>query len=215
MSIPNKDIQSSREIIDFYSEHLKKFGSSAQGVGWKNDEAQFVRFDQLSKVIHGNTDFSINDLGCGTGRYYKYLIRENFTPVSYCGYDILNDMILLADKELMPDPKVKLIKIDSPLEMNKSDYTVASGIFNVKYEAKESEWLNHILTTLESMNEKSHLGFAFNSLTKYSDKEYMQSYLYYADPLFLFDYCKKNFSKNVALLHDYYQYDFTIIVRKN
>ncbi|MBM3138043.1 MAG: class I SAM-dependent methyltransferase, partial [Chloroflexi bacterium] len=30
----------------------------------------------------------------------------------------------------------------------------------------------------------------------------------------LFDYCKVNFSKNVALLHDYKLYDFTIIVRK-
>jgi hypothetical protein len=64
------------------------------------------------------------------------------------------------------------------------------------------------------MHDKSRLGFAFNHLSSYSDKEYMQSYLYYADPLFLFDYCKKNFSKNVALIHDYGQYDFTIIVRK-
>jgi hypothetical protein len=51
-------------------------------------------------------------------------------------------------------------------------------------------------------------------LTKYSDKEYMKEYLYYADPLYLFDYCKKHFSKNVALLHDYNLYEFSIIVRK-
>ena len=33
--------------------------------------------------------------------------------------------------------------------------------------------------------------------------------------LFFFDFCKRNFSRNVALLHDYGLYDFTIIVRKN
>jgi hypothetical protein len=42
----------------------------------------------------------------------------------------------------------------------------------------------------------------------------MKPELYYADPLFMFDHCKKKFSKNVALLHDYEEFDFTIIVRK-
>ena len=52
-------------------------------------------------------------------------------------------------------------------------------------------------------------------LTKYSDKEYMRDNLYYADPLFIFDYCKRNFSKQVALLHDYGLYEFTILVKKD
>ena len=43
----------------------------------------------------------------------------------------------------------------------------------------------------------------------------MRPYLYYADPLFLFDYCKKKYSKSVALLHDYGLYEFTILVRKD
>ncbi|HAI76542.1 MAG TPA: SAM-dependent methyltransferase, partial [Microscillaceae bacterium] len=60
----------------------------------------------------------------------------------------------------------------------------------------------------------SDQGFAFNALTSYSDLEFRKQELYYSDPLYLFDYCKKNFGKNVALLHDYNQYDFTIIVKK-
>jgi hypothetical protein len=42
----------------------------------------------------------------------------------------------------------------------------------------------------------------------------MRADLYYADPLWLFDYCKRNLSKQVALLHDYGMYDFTILVRR-
>ena len=42
----------------------------------------------------------------------------------------------------------------------------------------------------------------------------MRPDLYYADPCFLFDYCKTHFSKDVAILHDYGMYDFTLIVRK-
>lgn len=49
-------------------------------------------------------------------------------------------------------------------------------------------------------------------LTKYSDKEYLRDNLYYGDPMFIFDYCGT--FKNVALLHDYGLYEFTIIVRK-
>jgi hypothetical protein len=62
------------------------------------------------------------------------------------------------------------------------------------------------------MAELSRRGFAFNVLTKYSDPERMRPDLYYADPLFLFNYCKKSF-KSVALLHDYPLYEFTILVK--
>lgn len=215
MSISNNGIQAGQKILDFYTQHAKDFGNSSQGVGWKDDNAQLIRFDQLIKVIRGKEKFSINDLGCGTGRFYDYLISENQLPSSYNGYDILAEMIQLAENSLLPNPTVTLKNIQSASDMDVADYTIASGIFNVKYEAGEVEWLRHILATLEAINKKSRLGFAFNLLTKYSDKEFMQSYLYYADPLFLFDFCKKNFSKNVALLHDYFQYDFTILVRKS
>jgi hypothetical protein len=210
----SKEIYATSKILDFYTDRLENFGDSPQGVGWKDDEAQLVRFAQLLKVIQDKSNFSINDLGCGSGRLYKYMVSSGCGPSLYHGYDILEGMLQSAEKSLLPDPKVMLTKIESPLDMVLSDYTVASGIFNVKYETEEKEWLAHVLSTIEAMQERSKFGFAFNLLTKYSDKEYIQPYLYYADPLFLFDFCKRKFSKNVALLHDYFQYDFTIIVRR-
>jgi len=51
-------------------------------------------------------------------------------------------------------------------------------------------------------------------LTSYSDKEKQRPDLYYANPCFMFDYCMRNFSRDVALLHDYQMFDFTILVRK-
>jgi hypothetical protein len=64
------------------------------------------------------------------------------------------------------------------------------------------------------MNGWSRKGFAFNVLTKYSDRQHMKKHLYYADPAFLFDYCKKNFSKYVAVRHDYPLFEFTVHVKK-
>jgi hypothetical protein len=42
----------------------------------------------------------------------------------------------------------------------------------------------------------------------------MKPHLYYADPCDLFDLCKRRFSPQVTLLHDYGLYEFTILVRK-
>ena len=106
------------------------------------------------------------------------------------------------------------VSLNSEAEIPRSDYVVESGVFNVKQSNSEAEWTKYIINTLNKMNNLAEKGFACNFLTKYSDTEFMRPHLYYADPLFIFDYCKKNFSRNVALLHDYDLYDFTIIVRK-
>ena len=41
----------------------------------------------------------------------------------------------------------------------------------------------------------------------------MRPDLFYADPCWLFDQCKRRHSRDVALLHDYGLYEFTILVR--
>jgi SAM-dependent methyltransferase len=215
MSTQNRSVHVDQKIIDFYTRHLIQFGNSSKGVGWKDEHAQVVRFAQLARVFYGKQKFLVNDLGCGAGHFFDYLRSEKYTSITYHGYDILEEMIQLAKNNLSPNSKVILTKIQSADEMIVADYTVASGIFNVKYDINEKDWLDHILTTLQSVNSCSKQGFAFNLLTKYSDPEYMQPYLYYADPLLLFDFCKRNFSKEVALLHDYFMYDFTILVRKH
>jgi len=95
------------------------------------------------------------------------------------------------------------------------DYIIASGIFNVRQDILNKEWEQYISDTLTVINDRSSKGFAFNMLTSYSDKEFMRDYLYYANPSFYFDHCKRNFSKHVALLHDYPLYEFTIMVKKS
>jgi SAM-dependent methyltransferase len=203
-----------KDIRNFYNQNLSSFGPSAKGVGWKNEEAQQVRFAQLAKVIQTGNEYSINDLGCGVGDLIKFMRTYTSHKFIYRGYDLLEDMIQKAENIYKNEESCHFFHIKDTAEMQQSDYTVASGIFNIRYSASDAEWLSYILATIEQMHLKSSKGFAFNALTTYSDKEYMQEYLYYSDPLFLFDYCKKNFSKNVALLHDYNQYDFTIITRK-
>ncbi|KLE04775.1 class I SAM-dependent methyltransferase [Aliarcobacter butzleri] len=200
------------DIDSYYTSKIKEFGSTPKGVDWNGENSQFTRFIQVSKIINSNS-FSINDIGCGYGKYFEYL-KKNFQSFTYTGYDLSEEMIKNANT-LYKNTEANFIKIENLSQIKQADYSIASGIFGVKMQYNKTQWLSYILTTLEKMNEKSSKGFAFNMLTMYSDKEYMKDNLYYADPLFIFDYCKKNFSKQVSLLHDYGIYEFTILLRKD
>ncbi|TMG79221.1 MAG: hypothetical protein E6H78_20525 [Betaproteobacteria bacterium] len=70
-----------------------------------------------------------------------------------------------------------------------------------------------MIDTIEDLAALSTRGFAFNALTSYSDPQRRRPDLYYADPLDLFDHCKRHVSRLVSLLHDTPLYEFTLIVR--
>jgi SAM-dependent methyltransferase len=201
-----------KNIDNYYTEKVKKYGATPRGVDWNGEESQTIRFEQLSKIIIKD-NFTLADIGCGYGKYSEYL-ELNYTDYTYTGYDLSKEMLYNAIKLYKTD-NVNFLHIDKLDTVLAIDYSIASGIFSVKMEHTESEWLLYILETLEIINKISTNGFAFNMLTKYSDKEYMRDNLYYADPLFFFDYCKNNFSRNVSLNHDYDLYEFTILVKKD
>jgi SAM-dependent methyltransferase len=199
-----------KDVSQYYDDKLEAYGITPKGVDWNSFESQVLRFQQLLLVCEDTGPFSINDYGCGYGALFDYMSSKS-CKFHYNGFDISEQMISKARElhEGVEDCDFFLDESQLPL----ADYTVASGIFNVKQQTSNSEWLEYILHTLGKIANISKRGFAFNVLTKYSDKEYMRSDLYYADPLFLFDYCKNKFSRFVTLLHDYPLYEFTILVR--
>lgn len=203
-----------KEVSQYYTEKIQRFGSTPQGVDWKDEASQKIRFDELLKIINKPTSFEVNDLGCGFGSMFLYMIESGFEKFRYNGYDISEEMITQARHMCDDYPQAGFTKISDSKELAAADFTIASGIFNVKMEYKENEWLDYILSTLADMNTNSRSGFSFNLLTSYHDKEFTKENLYYADPRFVFEYCKTHFSKYVSLLHDYKLYEFTIHVRK-
>jgi len=198
-------------VTNYYSDKVKEHGASPEGVDWNDISSQTLRFKILSDII-SSENFTIADIGCGYGSYIDFL-RENYKKFSYIGYDLSEEMIEHA-KYLYSD-KGNFQCVESLDQAKQTDYSIASGIFNVKMHFKKQDWMQYIVDTLDVINSKSIKGFSFNMLTKYSDEEYMREDLYYADPLFFFDYCKSKYSKNISLRHDYGLYEFTILVRKN
>ena len=207
-----KDSKLLEEVATYYSEKLAEHGDTPRGVDWNGEESQMVRFAQLCKIINPKTSkFSLNDLGCGYGALLDYLLEE-YTTCTYLGVDVSHEMIKAAVQRYATDDHTHFItsaELDQP-----ADYGVASGIFNVRLERTDAEWFDYLLDTLDMLDRTSSLGFAFNCLTSYSDENKKHDYLYYADPCQLFDLCKRRYSLQVALLHDYGLYEFTILVRK-
>jgi SAM-dependent methyltransferase len=198
-------------ISKYYSEKLKSHGTTHLGADWNSVESQQLRFDQLLRLCLEGEQFSLNDLGCGYGALFDHMVAKGFQRFEYFGYDISADMIYAAQKLHGEKTNAHFICGGCP---ETADYTVASGIFNVKLDTPDHDWLDYVLETITTMGTSSRTGFAFNCLTKYSDPELRQDRLFYADPCFFFNWCKMNGSGNVALLHDYGLYEFTMIVRK-
>jgi SAM-dependent methyltransferase len=200
------------EVSSYYARKISEYGPIPQGVDWNGEESQHLRFQQLLRCVDASHLFSLNDLGCGYGALVDYLGQSGF-DFTYYGYDVVAPMVTVAKQTHAENPRAAFSVGSVPT--NPADYAVASGIFNVRQQRPDAEWLNFILETIGTLNSSSIRGFSFNCLTSYSDANKKRGYLYYADPCFLFDHCIRRFGRNVSLLHDYDLYEFTIIVRKN
>ncbi len=192
----------------YYSQQLHAHGPTPRGVDWNSEFSQEVRFTQLLQVIEGDCP-TIIDYGCGYGALADRLITEqpNFR---YVGFDLSGAMIETA-RSRISDRRCRFTTRED--EIGRGDFTLASGIFNVRLQTPESEWHDYVAATIAKIAGHSAHGFAFNMLTRYADPPLMREHLYYAEPADYFALCKERHSRNVALLHDYDLYEFTLLVR--
>jgi SAM-dependent methyltransferase len=201
---------SSRSLLDevnaYYSNKVLEHGPTPRGVDWNSAQSQQLRFAQLLKIVDWSRPCVLGDFGCGYGSLFDYLESQQLA-CDYRGYDISEAMLAAARS------RAGACFSSNEEILEGCDYIVASGIFNVRLQVSAADWKSYVLETIERLARYSSRGFAFNCLTSYSDQDRMRPDLYYADPCELFDYCKRRFSRNVALLHDYELYEFTLLVR--
>ena len=196
---------------DYYENKLRPHGSTPAGVDWNSQESQELRFALLAHLWREKADASILDYGCGYGALADYL-RARGHRGAYVGYDVSAAMAQAAHARLVSLTGCTVTARREDLAP--ADFAVASGVFNVKQDASEDAWRAYIWETVADLAALGTRGFAFNALTLYSDADKRRPDLFYADPLELFDRCKRTYSRFVTLLHDYPLYEFTIIVRR-
>jgi SAM-dependent methyltransferase len=196
----------------YYSARVTEYGAAPAAADWNSSESQELRFSELLRICRAGEPFSINDIGCGYGALVPTL-RDLGQDFTYHGFDISPAMVAQARQTLGETERWSFT--DREDELVPAEYSVASGIFNVKLETEDEDWRRYVFETLDRLDELSNRGFSFNMLTSYSDPDRMRPDLYYANPSELFEECKQRYSPHVALLHDYGLWEFTVLVRKD
>jgi len=198
-------------VAAYYSAKILEHGPIAKGVDWNDDAGQKLRFEVLSRLFGDVMRPSIAQLGCGYGAFVDYC-DEQGREINYVGYDISSDMVELARRRHAGRTNVRFELGAIPIAA--SEFCIASGIFNVKFEIPVEDWRKYVFATLDDMFEGSTRGFAFNCLTGLSDKHRMVDRLFYSDPGVMLDHCLGRYGRKATLVHDYRLFEFTVMVKK-
>ena len=199
------------EIERYYTEKALRHVPTALGVDWSCVPTQELRFVQLLRVCDFDGPLSINDLGCGYGGLLAFLaMRFRGKPVDYLGIDLSPAMISQAHQLWAKRPQTKFA-VGSTLP-RVADYTIASGIFNVKLHQPVALWAQYVQTTLAQMHDCSKRGFAVNFLAPPTANVKCVPELYRAAPDTWRDYCIQAFGAHVTVLADYGMPEYTLLV---
>lgn len=203
----SEDKKVSRE---HFKQSLEKHGDSIKAVNWGSEESQEARFNAL--IYGGNENchlinLNILDVGCGRGDLYGWLTDSQQLNVDYLGVDICPEMIELA-KQRYPRAPFAVMDIMKS-NMGNYDIVVACGIFSLK----TPNWAAFVKTMMKRMFEICTVFCAATFLSDFTPFE-KHANSYHADPGWLFDTMGSCVSRNMVLLHNYKQNDFTIKIFK-
>jgi len=198
------------KVSAYYSDKIRTHGPTPKGADWRDEHSQHLRFARLLDVVNPeDRTGTISELGCGYGALATYL-RNTDRQNTYIGSDISADMIEAARRLHHDTPNTQFELGNEP---HASDYVIASGIFNVRFDIPDQEWQAYIDRTIDGMVVKARRGVAFNCLTAYSDRDRMDPRLFYASPGQMLTWCIERYGRHVALRHDYGLYEYTMIIR--
>jgi len=195
-------------VRSHYEAALSTGGDRGQVVGWRDEQAQTVRFDAIWRLISDVRAVVIADLGCGTGELLRYL-REKMWDGLYLGTDISELMLDAARVGFRDDAKARFFAGSEPQQ---SDIAVMSGLFNVSFETGASSWMDYCVGVLDAMWSSAGLGIVFNMLSMNSDPLRRRQGLAYFDPGETIAMVANRYAANVRLDQSYGQFDFTVAV---
>jgi hypothetical protein len=198
--------------IEAYRDNFLKHGNTPLSTFQNNTATQYERFNQLIKPLlaYKSSDFTICDVGSGICDLHKFLQANEINHI-YTGIEIVQEMVDTA-KSIYPE--INIINQDILAEdyLQKFDFCVLSGTFNIPGETDRSDWSNFTFAIIKKMYALSNIGIAFNSLTTYST--FNASELFYLDPLITLDYIKKTLSRHCQILMTSPLFEDTYIVLK-
>lgn len=194
----------------YYTRAISRHGAEPLGVDWRCAASQEMRFVQLLKACDFSAPFSLNDLGCGYGALVGFLRKRHAgAAIDYVGIDLSPAMIAAA-RRLWRRTRFMVGSVCPGI----ADYSVASGIFNVKLDQPRAVWERFVTATLRDLHAASRRAFAVNFLAPTAPGQPAVTALYRTAPAPWIRYCERELGGGVDLIADYGLREFTLIVRK-
>jgi len=200
-------------VVQVYDRRARKYGACPQGVFWKNEAWQQIRFETLGAIFDDADQaggITIHDFGCGYGAFFHFLKDK---PVMHMSRFIGTDMsqpLIDAARISTTDPRAHFVRRLQATET--ADYTFASGTFNMSMNANEKDWVDYVQTSLSQLWGRTRKGLAFNMLRLDAPEKFRD--LYYADANLFHDFCANNLSSDLTLTNDDPLPDWTLLVRR-
>jgi SAM-dependent methyltransferase len=203
------DIEGPRETARaYYAERLRQHGASARGVDWPSAASQYLRFAQLMKACDLSQAFSVNDFGCGYGALLDYFaFRGIDTAVRYTGIDVSAEMVAAARAKWSRRAATEFVIAATCPGM--ADYSLASGIFNVKLDWPDDAWEAYVESILRDLRSNSRRAFGVNFMLP-SDGD---ARLYRCAPDRWLDFLRDELDCPADLISDYGLNEFTLLAR--
>jgi hypothetical protein len=200
-------------IESYYDAKVSKHGPTPLGVDWSCVATQQLRFVQLLKICDFGAPFLLNDVGCGYGAVLAYMAeRHPQAKVDYLGLDVSAAMIAHAIGLYghRPDRRFMVAR-DIPRVV---DYSIASGIFNVKLDQPVDVWEYFIGATIRQMHATSRRSFSVNFLAPAAAGQSSTASLYRtpAEPWVRF--CENKLGCSADIVAGYGLREFTLLVRR-
>lgn len=202
-------------VARYYTGTLAEHGPTPRGVDWSCRPTQELRFVQLLRLCDFREAFSLNDVGCGYGALLGFIRRRHpEAQVDYHGTDLSEDMVNEARRLLARQPRRRHAQFSVADACPRSaDYSVASGIFNVRLDESEAAWEEFVRDTLRAMASSSRRGFAVNFLASLPAGVAGIPQLYRTTPAEWVAWCERSLGGQVTALDRYGMREFTLLVR--
>ncbi len=212
-STPASLDQIAGDVTDYYASTLAQHGATPRGVDWSCKPTQELRFIQLLRLCSFKAAFSMNDVGCGYGALRGFLRqRHRRARVDYLGIDLSQAMVDSARSRWGHVPQTRFETASASLRL--ADYSIASGLFNVKLHHPETAWEPWVAHTLQSLHAASQTGFAVNFLSPPLPGETTPSELYRPNIEQWTDYCESALQSAVEPITGYGMREYTLLVRR-
>ncbi len=197
------------DVASYYGEKVLRHGATPLGVDWTCVPTQQLRFVQLLKVVQPGGFFTLNDIGCGYGALLAFMRqRRRARDFDYLGIDLAPAMIDAARALHGHRRNARFACGSTPSRM--ADYSVASGIFNVRLGHDDAAWRELVAKTLRTLAARSARAFAVNFLGAVPADVTSPRELYRANPGEWQSWCESELGWRCDVLRDYGMREFTL-----